>query len=74
MLVVETLVISIDPGTQCKLKYFAENITIMVFIKPDITAGDVLEHHDTADAQVPVPVRYDDETDEEPDVEDIEVE
>ena len=45
----------------------------MVFIKPDITAGSVLEHHDHADAQVPVQVRHDDETDEEPDVEDIEV-
>ena len=42
----------------------------MVFIKPDIEAGTV---HDHADVQVPVQVHHDEETDEEPDVEDIEV-
>merc|ERR1712198_185164 len=45
-------------------------VQTMVFIKPDIEAGTV---HDHADAQVPVQVHHDEETDEEPDVEDIEV-
>ena len=45
-------------------------VQTMVFIKPDIEAGTV---HDHADVQVPVQVHHDEETDEEPDVEDIEV-